>query len=235
MFNGVFKRVYRSMRSEFRKLYKLNSLYLDDESYFSYQDSDIKVLRLDYQGDPKDLIPAADSNAFSNKEKAQKAQMVLERSGMTAGYDPVVVEKRWLSAMEVPDVDELFPMIEEKDQEGNPTGNMVLKFPPQPNPEIELQKAELEIKAQLGKSDHDIKVGNLEIQSMLAEAKVLQMVAQAEAAQDKTLVDKLKAQLSDMISKRNSLTAVAVAEINAEKAIAVAKIGAKKVEKGTSK
>lgn len=216
VFNGVFKRVYRSMRSEFRKLYTLNSIYLDDEAYFAYQDSDTKVLRLDYQGDPKDLIPAADPNAFSNKEKGQKAQMILERAAMTPGYDPVVVEKRFLSAMEVPDVDELYPMVEEKDEQGQPTGNMVLKFPPQPNPDIEMQKAELQLKAQQGKSKHEVDVGRLEIEGMLAEAKVLQMVAQAEAANDKTLVDKLKLQLDDMISKRNSLTAIAVAEIGAK-------------------
>ena len=40
VFNGVFKRVYRSMRNEFRKLYNLNAIYLDEESYFLYQDSD---------------------------------------------------------------------------------------------------------------------------------------------------------------------------------------------------
>ena len=210
VFNGVFKRVYRSMRSEFRKLYTLNSIYLDDESYFAYQDSDTKVLRLDYQGDPKDLIPAADPNAFSNKEKAQKAQMILERAAMAPGYDPIVVEKRFLSAMEIPDVDELFPMVEDQD------GNMVLKFSPQPNPDIEMQKAELQQKTLQAKSDHDIKVGHLEIEAMLAEAKVLEMVAKAEAANDKTLVDKLKIQLTDMISKRQSLTAIAVAEIGAK-------------------
>jgi hypothetical protein len=58
---------------------------------------------------------------------------------------------------------------------------------------------------------------------MLAEAKVLKMVADAEAAEDKALTDKLRLKLDDMISRRQALTAVAVAEI-----------GAKKVEKGTS-
>ncbi|KKL06100.1 hypothetical protein LCGC14_2599410, partial [marine sediment metagenome] len=32
VFNGIFKRIYRSKRSEFRKLYKLNAIYLDKET-----------------------------------------------------------------------------------------------------------------------------------------------------------------------------------------------------------
>jgi len=65
------------MRAEFRKLYKLNALYLDQEEYFTYQDSDVSILRTDYTADPKDLIPAADPNAFSNKEKTQKPLLVI--------------------------------------------------------------------------------------------------------------------------------------------------------------
>jgi len=210
VFNGVFKRVYRSMRSEFRKLYKLNSIYLDNESYFAYHDSDTRVLRTDYQADPKDLIPAADPNAFSNKEKAQKAQMISERANMVAGYDPVVVEKRWLSAMEVPDIEELYPMVE--DEEGNRT----LKFPPQPNPEFEIQREELAMKALEGQSKNELGKGELEIKFMLAEAQVMKMIADAEVAADKPNLERLKLQLQDMISKREALTDLAVAEIGHE-------------------
>lgn len=224
VFNGIFKRVYRSMRSEFRKLYELNSLYLDEEAYFAYQDMDTKVLRTDYHGDTKDLIPAADPNAFSNKEKAMKAQMISERAMMVPGYDPTIVEKRWLAAMEVVDVDELYPMVEEQDEQGNKTGNMVLKYPPQPDPELEIQKADLQRQTLADKSNHDIKVKETEVKMMVAEAQVIKLMADAQVAADKPTLERLKIQLEDMVSKREAMTQVAVAEI-----------GAKKVAKGTSK
>ena len=65
VFNGIFKRVYRSFRSELRKLFQLNSIYLDSEEYFTYHDNENRALQVDYTADPKDLIPAADPNAAS--------------------------------------------------------------------------------------------------------------------------------------------------------------------------
>ena len=139
LFNAIFKRAYRSQRKEFRKLFKLNAIYLDQEEYFEYQDSESKALRTDYTADPKDLIPAADPDAFSNKERVMKAQMVSERAGSVAGYDPIKVEQRLLESMDVPDSAEVYPLVPGVDEEGNETGEMVLKFPPQPDPSLEIE------------------------------------------------------------------------------------------------
>jgi hypothetical protein len=48
---------------------------------------------------------------------------------------------------------------------------------------------------------------------MLAEAKMMEMVAKAEASNDANLLGKLELQLKDLISKRQALTAISVAEI----------------------
>jgi hypothetical protein len=209
VFNGVFKRIYRSMRSEFRKHYHLNRKYMDRESYFSYQDEDERVLRTDYTGDDKDLIPAADPNAFSSKEKTQKALALAERSMMVPGYDPIVVEKAWLEAMEVSNPDELYPLTQD---EG---GNVVLKFPPQPNPEFEIQREDLARKTLEGQSRHDLQVQEVEIKYMLAESDIAEKISKAEERKDKTLIDRLKLQQAELQSKREALAMVAVAEIGA--------------------
>jgi chaperonin GroES len=123
VFNGIFKRVYRSQRSEFRKLFNLNAIYLDQEEYFSYQDSESKALQVDYTGDAKDLIPAADPNAFSSKEKVMKAQAVREASMSIPGYDPIKVEQRFLEAMDIPDAAEVCIPAGSRDEPGNGRGN----------------------------------------------------------------------------------------------------------------
>ncbi len=180
VFNGVFKRVYRSMRSEFRKLYRLNGIYLDQEAYFAYQDSDTQVLRTDYTADAKDLIPAADPNAFSNKEKLDKAAIILQRADQAPGYDPIEKEKRWLSAMDIPDIDKLFPMVPEKDEQGQETGNMVLKFPPQPDPELEIKKADMQRRTLEGQSKAEKESILAESTVLLNKAKVFEMMARME-------------------------------------------------------
>jgi chaperonin GroES len=199
VFNGVFKRVYRSMRSEFRKLYKLNALYLDQENYFSYQDSDISILRTDYTADPKDLIPAADPNAFSNKEKMQKSQMILERSQMTPGYDPIAVEKRWLASLDIPDVNEIFPVDEQ--------GQYV--FPPQPDPELEIKKADMQRRTLEGKVRSEVDMMKAESQIMVDQADILVKMAQAEVAADTPEYNRLKLILEEQESIRKSLVEMA--------------------------
>ena len=200
VFNGIFKRIYRSMRSEFRKLYELNAIYLDNESYFSYQDSDTKVLRLDYTSDPKDLIPAADPNAFSNQEKVKKAMMIAERAQQVPGYSPIAVERMWQSAMDLADREELYPMVEGEN------GQPQLAFPPQPDPDIEMQKAELQVKTLEVQGKQELGVGKLEVD----------MMGKAAKDADSPTLERLKIQLAEMEGKRRALTSIAVAEIQAD-------------------
>ena len=212
VFNGVFKRVYRSMRSEFRKLYKLNGLYLDKEAYFSYQDSDTQIMQTDYTADTKDLIPAADPNAFSNKEKSDKASMILQRADVTAGYDPIEKELRWLSSFDVADVDKLFPRVEEKGQDGQPTGNMVLKFPPQPDPSLEIEKADMQRRTLEGQSRAEKDSILAESTVLLNKAKVLEMMARMEDMKETQEYKNLELLTKDFDSQRKALIALAKIE-----------------------
>ncbi|KKL24222.1 hypothetical protein LCGC14_2417470, partial [marine sediment metagenome] len=175
VFNGIFKRIYRSKRSEFRKLYKLNAIYLDKETYFSYHDSEEKVLATDYTADPKDLIPAADPNAFSNKEKSQKAQMLAERAGMVPGYDPIEVEKRFLEGADIPDSGQVYPT------KVNEKGGVELVFPPKPDPELEIKKADMQRRTLEGKVRSEVDMMKAESQIMVDQAKVMVMIAELEA------------------------------------------------------
>jgi chaperonin GroES len=212
VFNGVFKRVYRSMRSEFRKLYKLNAIYLDQESYFSYQDSDINILRTDYTSDPKDLIPAADPNAFSSKEKLQKAQMVLERSSMVPGYNPIAVEKRWLASMDIPDVNEVFPTVIDEQ------GQQQYVFPPQMDPELEIEKADMQrrtLEAQV-RGEVDLKLAQSKVN--LDEANILKIMAEAEVAADKPELERLKLLVEDQGQVRKALADMAKIEADKQNA-----------------
>jgi hypothetical protein len=216
VFNGVFKRVYRSMRAEFRKHYKLNSIYLDQEEYFSYQDSDTKVLQLDYTGDGKDLIPAADPNAFSNKEKLEKAILTMERAQMVPGYDPIAVEKQYLEAIDAPNANELFPLVEELNEQGQPTGNMTLKFPPQPDPELEIKKADMQRRTLEGQTRSEVAYMDADTKLMVAEADVVLKRAQAQKLGDDTQLEQFDLLLKEMQDKRKAIVELKKVEESAK-------------------
>ncbi len=209
LFNAIFKRVYRSQRSEFRKLYKLNAVYLDQEEYFSYQDSDSKVLRLDYTADSKDLIPAADPNAFSSKEKMMKAQAVREASMAVPGYDKIKVELRFLESLDIPDAQEVFPLVPEMDEQGQETGGMTYKFPPLPDPELEIEKADMQRRTLEGQSRAEKDMLLAQSKVNVDEAQILKLMADANIAADAPELERLKLLLKEQESIRKSLIEMA--------------------------
>lgn len=105
VFTAVYKRIYRSLAEEFQKLYKLNSLYLDESVFIDILD--IKVDRAFFNKDQNDIMPAADPTAASNQEKLMRAQGLLELLP-TGVLDPVEVVRRILEAQEQPEYEKLF-------------------------------------------------------------------------------------------------------------------------------
>ncbi len=214
VFNGIFKRIYRSFRSEVRKVYKLNAIYLPEKEYFQYHDGDEFVYRSDYGGDPSDLIPAADPSAFSNQEKMVKAQMVAERAMMSPGYNPIEVEMRMLEALDIPDIQAVFPLqqVEEKDEQGNVTGTkMDYVFPPQPDPEFEIKRQEEQRRTLESQT-------RSEVQYMNAEADMILKTAQAEKLQDQKAIDRLTLLAKELESKRKYLADIEKANATKQRA-----------------
>ena len=200
VFNGIFKRVYRSMRAEIRKLYDLNALYLDKEEYFSYHDSESKALQVDYTSDSKDLIPAADPNAFSSKEKQAKAQMISERSMQIPGYDRIKAEQRYLESLDIPDAKELFPV-----QQNPETGAMELVFPPPPNEEMELAKAEEQRLTAQMQGELAVKASIADSDIAVNQAKIIMMMAQASEMADRPEFKRLELMVKEMQMQRETL------------------------------
>lgn len=170
VFQGIFKRLYRSMRDEFRKLYKLNRRYLDDMEYFRVLDGPtLNVFKIDYQGDPTDVVPAADVNNVLSEERIRQAAFLAERSRMVPGYNVAATERRLLEAMAVRDLNEIFPV----DEKGRPA------IPPPPNPEMEIKRMEEQRRALEARTREDLGRRELLIKAEEAAAKVEQLKAEA--------------------------------------------------------
>jgi hypothetical protein len=161
VFQGIFKRVFRSSTREFRKLYLLNRQNVDIEKYTTLLDGDAALLAGDYQGDEKDIEPVADESLITDQQRMMKAQFLQTRAESTGGYDPVAVELRILESVGINDINEVYPT-----KDGQTT------VEPPPNMELELQMAE-EKRRSLEASDRaKNNAGELEVKVGLAKLKV---------------------------------------------------------------
>jgi chaperonin GroES len=126
IFSSIYKRIYRSLKKEFKKLYRLNSIYLDDRQYFRVMDTELAITRQDYNIENIDVIPVADPAEVSEVQKIMKAQMLIGMVGQ--GFNDQEIRRRYLDALEIPDKDNLML----PDEAFN-----------QPDPEMELRQREL--------------------------------------------------------------------------------------------
>ena len=86
VFTAVYKRIYRSLGEEFTKLFRLNSLYLNPNTYNEVVGMSINPE--DFDEEQRKVFPGADPTAVSQTEKLLKAQGLLELLG-TGMLDPV--------------------------------------------------------------------------------------------------------------------------------------------------
>ena len=172
VFNGIFKRIHRSLKQEFRKLYRLNRDYLNPDTYFSILDSggQGQVKRTDYQeGDIHDIRPSADPNMASSVQLLAKAQALREAAYHGKGYDIMAVEHRYLQALKIPNIEEV-----------HPTGERAIQ--PPPDPKMEIEKAKIQQRASEQQMKFQMQMQKLSIEADMQQATKLLMQAQAQLA-----------------------------------------------------
>lgn len=98
VYAAIFKRIWRSMKNEFKKLYRLNAIYLEDTPSLG---SPYAATREDYMGDSNQICPVADPNVVSDSMRFMQAQALAERARVVPGYDMAAVEANYLRALRV--------------------------------------------------------------------------------------------------------------------------------------
>lgn len=169
VFNAIYKRMHRSLKKEFKKLFQLNKDYLPDEVYFTVLDPGAekvsKIGRSDYQDNFADVIPTSDPNVATEQERIAKAEALWAMVQMGT-VNAQVATKRTLEAQDQYGIEELMTMP-----------------PPQPNVELEMQKAELSHKIQIdweevARKNLETKLrGVLQVAQAEAQEKGIQMQA----------------------------------------------------------
>ncbi len=158
VFTAIYKRIFRSLKSEYAKLYRLNGRNLDPETYFTVLDEPEAISNEDYAEGDFDIVPVADPTVVTNMQKLGRAEFLMQFRG-----DPLVnqveLRQRVFGAASIEDIDEL----------------LVEKMPQ--DPALALQADEIDLK----KEDQRLRRVEVESEIMERAAKVLKLIAEAEA------------------------------------------------------
>jgi len=176
VFTAIYKRLYRALSHEFKKLYVLNQMYFQPQEAVSVLDD--PIIAEDFKGPADDVVPAADPQAASAADKVAKAQQLGQL--IQLGLDPKAVVKRILEAMEVANPQELMPQ-------------------QQPPPPPEVQKLQMEQK--MKQEEHQMKMQQIQQQNQLAMQKLqadIQFQQQEHELKMKELQMELQAKMQEL-------------------------------------
>lgn len=204
IFNAVFKRTYRALKEEFKKLYQLNAIYLNDSTtFYSLADSKRNViLRTDFILGDTEVIPAADPNMVTKEQKLQQALILKQSSDASPGmYNRYNVEKKFLSALEIEDIESVLP---------DPSGPNAI--PAQPDTKIVIETMKIEQKNMQFQMEMQIKMFDImqEIEYLRAEilekeSRAALNMAMAEGQRDNLQITALQTAVSVAKSKQEGL------------------------------
>lgn len=202
VFTAVYKRTYRSLSSEYKKLYRLNEVYLNPQTYVEVLDANVNPD--DFKSIGYTICPGADPSAISQTERLLKAQGLVEMLPMGV-LDPLKVVQRVLEAQEQPNWQELIH--QQTQQTGQPAQapdpkaqELQMKMQAEEH-KASLDQQNMQFKSQLDQHDMQFK------QSMQAAAQNQDMQAkQADvqlnlAAQEHQIRSKMVQQQQQHVQK----------------------------------
>lgn len=195
VFTAVYKRIYRALASEYQKLYRLNEVYLNPDTYVEVLDTNVNPN--DFKAIGYSIHPGADPSAISQSDKLLKAQGLLELLPMGV-LDPLKVVQRVLEAQEQPNWQQLIHP--ETQQSGQPAQQKpdpkMLQIQAQSQADqqkfgLEQQKASFD--QQLASHDQQFQQ-SMAAQKAQLDSYVAQGKIQMQAQSDKAKLDSKSAQ-----------------------------------------
>jgi chaperonin GroES len=177
IFSAIYKRTWRAMRDEFRIQFALNRAYLvDDECYADIVSGAGGMVTVqDYQLAKPFICPSADPNIVSEADLQRQAAMVMQTAMTVPGFNRHKSIRRWLQAMRIPAIDEIFPPL--------PQGQPDLPSPPDPKLlQVQMKGQELQLKHQnlMGQ----LKLSMMEFQTTAAKIKAEILELQARSVME---------------------------------------------------
>ena len=241
IYTAIFKRIWRSSREEFQKLFRLNGIYMTPG-----KPSVGGATQEDYRGSANQIAPVADPNLTSETMRVQQAITLKQAAGSTPGYNKDEVERRFLRALHVDGIDSVFKGTEGMQPPKDPAlaieevrGQTALQGKQMDNrtkqAALQLKAQELQLEAQkfAAELQEEQRLNNAKIMELTAKAA--EAAANAQSEQAYAQVAMVNAQITKIKGANEQLNeritqALRMAEIQSKHAIGMAS-----ANKGTDK
>jgi chaperonin GroES len=165
VYAAIFKRIWRSMKEEFKKLYLLNGRFLPSEGVM-FAGTTKYISKADFLDDPGAVAPVADPTILSDQAKLAQATALEGLAKGNPAYDQDEVQRMLLRALKIPNIEKIYKGV---------------KSAPPPPPDVRVQIEQLKVQAKtadLGWKRQQF-IASLMEQRRLNEAKIVEMYAQA--------------------------------------------------------
>lgn len=174
VFSAIYKRIHRALKSEFRKIRRLNRIYLSEHDYMMVLDDPRGASIKDYFDKDMDVAPVSDASDLTDMQRILKAKTLLELRG--TGLNDREVLRRYLEALQIEDVESMLP----------PEGAEE-KIPPEI--QLEMQRVEVE-RQRVALEERKIAAMELKTNEEMRKlrAESIKALADAEAKEKETQI-----------------------------------------------
>jgi len=107
VFTAIYKRVYRSLKAEFKLLYDMQAVFGDPQEYMDVVDDPEANLERDFSQAGNDVVPVSDPTVATKMQSMAKAQFLLGMTGK--GLNDREIYLRAFRAADIDDAEELAP------------------------------------------------------------------------------------------------------------------------------
>jgi len=180
LYSAAHKRIHRSQYKEFKKIKRLNALYLDQMTYGLVLDDEQAIVQADFSSADFDIEPVSDPNSTTMVQRLLKAKALLDLRGQ--GLDDKEILRRYLIALDIEDIDAFFPE-EEAGQEEK---------------QLAMQKMQLELQELTAKIEKLV-AETARIRADIPQAEVKQIKDSASIVNDARKLDIEEASVNNQI------------------------------------
>lgn len=187
VFTSIYKRIHRSLAKEYKRIYKLNYVYLDIEDYNTVLDDKLggegTFGQEDFEDQKADVKPASDPSIVSQAQQSVKSQSLMEKMAMGLPLNVQEVTRRVLEA------------------EGQENIKELMNVQPQPNPEVMLEQARFQHEVQKDMIELELEALKIRTQSMKDESAAHLNLAKSEEAKAGLTIKERQQILSEIESE----------------------------------
>lgn len=178
VFTAIYKRIFRALGQEYEKLFRLNSLHMDDKVYFTINSlqgpQSQEAYKVDYDPEAIAIKPNADPNIVSSAQKLMKVQAMGPLLSLQT-ISPQEYTKRFLEAIEAENISALMNV--------------------QPKPDPEMQKVQMEM--QQSEKEHQLEMQMKQMELVFKQKELeMELKFKEQELRIKAMESQLKIQTS---------------------------------------